>query len=142
MTTCLITNCPIQVRFSLQAFVSFLYSDRVTLCTSGKVLERLLVLGEKYEIAGLKTIAENRLMNRVRKENSARYLALADMHHAAELKGKAMQVVVSNLPEVRKTKDWDLICPDLKDCILEEIANNYKIIKKHKKKNVRGVDLT
>ena len=69
-------------------------------------------------------------MSRVSKENCARFLALADMHRATMLKNTAMRTVLSDLAEVKNTRDWALINSDLKASILEEIGNHYDLVEK------------
>ena len=117
---------------SFQAFVDFLFSDRVSESTTDPILEGLLALGEKYEITRLKTCAEDRLMDAVDKKNSIRYLELAEMHRATWLRKEAMRKIVSNLSEIRKTKAWATIHPALKEKILEEIGDHYNVYEKSK----------
>ena len=108
--------------------MDFLFSDLVSPRTPSTVLEHLLALGEKYEIVGLKAGAEKHLMDLVNMENCARYLTLADMHSAAQLKKTAMMEVVPHLAEVRKTQEWGKISPDLKEKILEEIGEHFQLL--------------
>ncbi|KAL6953833.1 hypothetical protein U1Q18_046963 [Sarracenia purpurea var. burkii] len=68
---------------------------------------------DKYDLGELKALCENVLSNNLSADSAAKTLALADLHHASELKSKTMNYIVTNASKVMSTEGWKTIASNL-----------------------------
>lgn len=65
----------------------------------------LLVAADKYALDRLRKICENHLLGHINKDTVLKTLALADLHHANELKKQSIQFICKNIKSMQGT-DW------------------------------------
>lgn len=56
----------------------------------------LLIAADKYSLAGLKLQCERALAAGVTTENAAEFLILADLHHASQLRRRALEYITQH----------------------------------------------
>ncbi|KAK0410392.1 hypothetical protein QR680_005107 [Steinernema hermaphroditum] len=98
----------------LHEMLFFMYSGRST-NLSNMALE-LLSAADRYQLTGLKDLANHVLRTGLAIDSVCRYLVFADMHSATELKADAIGFISSNLKAVIETDGWKTMVtehPDL-----------------------------
>ena len=87
-----------------KAFVESIYTGRL----SGNILKNeantFLQLGDKYQMGGLKDLAEEEMINQLDRENMVKLLAIGDMFRAQELRAAALKFTKANLAWLRSQK--------------------------------------
>ena len=107
-----------------------MYSDTLPADLSDNAAERLLVLGEMYDIPRLKHEVEEMLLPRLDEYNAIYYLGFASANKAEDLKASATRVILTNFPVVAESDEWrDLIYdkPSLVVDLMDKLARGYKI---------------
>ena len=103
--------------------------------------DSLMIVADKYDLAGLKTMCENALIENLSVENATHTLVLADLHHADKLKSKTLNFIVSKSSKVMKTKGWTRLkrfAPSNPQVIIEVSEALSKALHKEKKIHDRG----
>ncbi|KAL6953834.1 hypothetical protein U1Q18_046964 [Sarracenia purpurea var. burkii] len=99
----------------LQIFAKKSWKKCYVTFTLGKVenldelADDLFEAADKYDLAELKTMCENALCNNLSVDGAAKTLALADLHHANELKSITMDYIITNAGEVMLTEGWKTV---------------------------------
>ena len=85
-----------------RAFVEYIY----TAMLEKDILEReaiaFLEVGDKYQVPGLKELAEEEMINQLTRENMVNLLALSDLYRATELREAAIQFTKLNMSWLRE----------------------------------------
>ncbi|KAL6953838.1 hypothetical protein U1Q18_046968, partial [Sarracenia purpurea var. burkii] len=87
-----------------------------------ELADDLFEAADKYDLAELKAMCENVLSSNLSVDSAAKTLALADMHHANELKSEAMDYIVMNSSSVMCTEGWKAIVADSRSDLLNEVC--------------------
>ncbi|KAL6953835.1 hypothetical protein U1Q18_046965 [Sarracenia purpurea var. burkii] len=74
-----------------------------------ELADDLLEAADKYDLGDLKVMCENALSNNLSVDSAAKTLALADLHHAKELKSITMNYIVTNASDVMSTEGWKIV---------------------------------
>lgn len=84
----------------------------------------LLVAADKYALDRLRKICENHLLGHINKDTVLKTLALADLHHADELKKQSIQFICKNIKSMQGTDwmDYNGAHPDLVAAILSAMT--------------------
>lgn len=86
---------------------------------------KLLAAADKYDLARLRLLCESYLCKAISVATVASTLALADRHHAMELKAVCLKFAAENLSAVIRTEGFDYLkdnCPSLQSEILRTLA--------------------
>uniref|UniRef100_R7W7F9 Speckle-type POZ protein n=1 Tax=Aegilops tauschii TaxID=37682 RepID=R7W7F9_AEGTA len=86
---------------------------------------KLLAAADKYELPRLRVLCESYLCKQISVKSVATTLALADRHHATELKSVCLKFAAENLSAVIRTDGFDYLkdnCPALQSEILRTVA--------------------
>ena len=91
--------------------LEFLYTGAAVKVT--KFAEKLLSFSDKYQLGQLKMRCLEIMANQLSIENACKYLYLANLHSADQLKKKTIAFINLHFLQVRKTTTWaGLICTD------------------------------
>ena len=74
-----------------RAFVEFIYMAKLDKDILVKEAVSFLEQGDKYQISGLKELAEEEMMNQLSRENMVKLLAISDLYRAKELREAAIK---------------------------------------------------
>ena len=110
--------------------MDFFYTDKIPAEISLEMAEKLLALGEMFDLPKLKHLAEEDILPCVSVSTAVFYLVLGDTHNSIDLKGVATRVILTNFPEIAKTDDWTEFAkekPELMAEIMTKLAKGYKI---------------
>ncbi|VDN17349.1 unnamed protein product [Gongylonema pulchrum] len=88
----------------MQELLLYMYSGRCP-NLSTMALE-LLAAADRFQLPGLKDMADQVLRNGLMVESACRYLVFADMHNARELKADAVKFIAQNSSSVISTDGW------------------------------------
>ncbi|KAF7015817.1 hypothetical protein CFC21_029560 [Triticum aestivum] len=86
---------------------------------------KLLAAADKYDLGRLRLLCESYLCKGISVASVASTLALADSHHAMELKAVCLKFAAENLSAVIRTDGFDYLkdnCPSLQSEILRTVA--------------------
>ncbi|KAG2534660.1 BTB/POZ and MATH domain-containing protein 5-like isoform X2 [Panicum virgatum] len=86
---------------------------------------KLMAAADKYELPRLRLLCESYLCKQISVNSVATTLALADQHHAMELKSVCLKFAAENLSAVIRTEGFDCLkdnCPSLQSEILRTVA--------------------
>uniref|UniRef100_A0A0D3FQ16 BTB domain-containing protein n=1 Tax=Oryza barthii TaxID=65489 RepID=A0A0D3FQ16_9ORYZ len=86
---------------------------------------KLLAAADRYELPRLRLLCESYLCKHISVNSVATTLALADRHHAMELKSVCLKFAAENLSAVIRTDGFDYLkdnCPALQSEILRTVA--------------------
>ena len=84
----------------------------------------LLAAADRFQLTGLKEMADQALRSNLSVENVCRSLVLADMHTSKELKSEAIRFIVTNTATVIQTEGWNsMISAHPKLVTLYEVMN-------------------
>nr|CAB3497910.1 unnamed protein product [Digitaria exilis] len=86
---------------------------------------KLMAAADKYELPRLRLLCESYLCKHISVNSVATTLALADRHHATELKSVCLKFAAENLSAVIRTEGFDYLkdnCPALQSEILRTVA--------------------
>lgn len=104
-----------------QEFLCFIYTDRAP--NLEKFAETLLVVADKYAVAKLKRMCEERLCSDLSTNTAAERLAFADMHNARQLKSHAIDFISVNILSVMETEGWKRVSQKQPHLIVEVFQN-------------------
>lgn len=105
---------------TLETFVKYLYTNQVEdKCLS----EEMLFLADKYDVQCLRDRCERFVGQMVCESNAVGYLIKADAANFKLLRKRALDVIITRLPKIRKSEDFKLL-NDHSD-LLNEIYENY-----------------
>ena len=74
-----------------RAFVEFIYTAKLDKEILAKEAVSFLELGDKYQMPGLKELAEEEMMTQLSRENMVKLLAISDLYRAKELREAAIK---------------------------------------------------
>ena len=104
------------------AMIRYIYTDQ-TGCLD-KIGEPLLAAADTYQLVSLKKKCENFLVGNLSMENAVRYLALADLHSAGDLRSCAVHFIATNFHKfVSENVGWNMLVDSLKVEILLSTIN-------------------
>ncbi|GAB2285687.1 BTB/POZ and MATH domain-containing protein 4 [Dionaea muscipula] len=122
----------------LKAILHFIYTDMLveevdldpsTSCSessmSGSLRIKLLEAADKYGLTRLKRLCESCLCKEISVNSVCKVLALADCHHATELKAVCLKFAAENLAAVMRTDGFIYFkenCPSLQSELLKTVA--------------------
>lgn len=86
--------------------MNFFYDDCVPEDLTVDSAEKLLALADKYDVPRLKYLCESVILPKVTPENSLYYVCVGDMHNSADMKAKAIHVILKHFKEIAKTDKW------------------------------------
>ena len=88
----------------------FIYTGLVkeTALTETNVVVELLYATDKYQLATLKDICQDKLRSLLDADNAIEFLILGEKYHATKLKDSAMMEVVHNMPKIADTEDYQI----------------------------------
>lgn len=110
----------------LKEMLTYIYTGRSK--NLKDVAEDLLVVADKYDLEGLKTLCQRELGAKLTTENAADLLALADMHCAKLLKKQAIAFISMWPKDVTRTPAWKNISsthPHLTSEVLDTLASQW-----------------
>ena len=87
-----------------KAFVETIYTGKLSASILQKEAYSFLQIGDKYQIRGLKDLAEEEMINQLDRENMVKLLAIGDMFRAQELREAALKFTKANLAWLRSQK--------------------------------------
>lgn len=82
----------------------------------------LLAAADRFQLAGLKEMADQVLRVSLNNDNACRVLVLADMHGAKELKQEAVRYVAQNKTQVIQTDGWQQMIVSNPALVTEVVA--------------------
>ncbi|KHN86961.1 Speckle-type POZ protein [Toxocara canis] len=88
----------------MQELLLYMYSGRSP-NLSNMALD-LLAAADRFQLPGLKDMADQVLRSGLAVESACRYLVFADMHNARELKADAVRFIAQNSASVITTDGW------------------------------------
>ena len=84
-----------------RAFVEFIYTAKLDKEILAKEAVSFLELGDKYQMPGLKDLAEEEMMTQLSRENMVKLLAISDLYRAKELCEAAIKFTKLNMAWIR-----------------------------------------
>ena len=84
-----------------RAFVEFIYMAKLDKDILVKEAVSFLELGDKYQMPGLKELAEEEMMTQLSRENMVKLLAISDLYRAKELREAAIKFTKLNMAWIR-----------------------------------------
>ena len=84
-----------------RAFVEFIYTAKLDKDILVKEAVSFLEQGDKYQISGLKELAEEEMMNQLSRENMVKLLTISDLYRAKELREAAIKFTKLNMAWIR-----------------------------------------
>ena len=84
-----------------RAFVEFIYTAKLDKEILAKEAVSFLELGDKYQMPGLKELAEEEMMTQLSRENMVKLLAISDLYRAKELREAAVKFTKLNMAWIR-----------------------------------------
>ena len=84
-----------------RAFVEFIYTAKLDKEILAKEAVSFLELGDKYQMPGLKEVAEEEMMTQLSRENMVKLLAISDLYRAKELREAAIKFTKLNMAWIR-----------------------------------------
>jgi len=84
-----------------RAFVEFIYTAKLDKEILAKEAVSFLELGDKYQMPGLKELAEEEMMTQLSRENMVKLLAISDLYRAKELREAAIKFTKLNMAWIR-----------------------------------------
>ena len=84
-----------------RAFVEFIYTAKVDKDILAKEALSLLEVGDKYQVPGLKELAEEEMMKQLNRENMVKLLAISDLYRAKDLREAAIRFTKLNMSWIR-----------------------------------------
>ena len=84
-----------------RAFVEFIYTAKVDKAILAKEALSLLEVGDKYQVPGLKELAEEEMMKQLSRENMVKLLAISDLYRAKDLREAAIKFTKLNMSWIR-----------------------------------------
>jgi speckle-type POZ protein len=90
---------------TLRLFLEFVYSDCLRK-DSDYISTELLILADRYQVAGLKNTCEVALSKTMSKDDAIQLLSTASLYSAKVLMSNAARVVANNLKELVGSEDW------------------------------------
>ena len=100
----------------VSGMLTYLYTYSVP-----NLVEELLIIANKYQIAELHELCEVRLIDNLTVNNVVDLLILADMHNAPYLKHACLWFVFRNSTEVHRTSQWDHLKQKFPSLLIEVI---------------------
>uniref|UniRef100_A0A1I7YDT1 BTB domain-containing protein n=1 Tax=Steinernema glaseri TaxID=37863 RepID=A0A1I7YDT1_9BILA len=104
----------------LHEMLFYMYSGR-SANLSSMALE-LLSAADRYQLQGLKELANHVLRTGLAIDSVCRYLVFADMHSASELKNDAIRFISSNIKAVIETEGWKTMLKDHSALVTEVVS--------------------
>ena len=92
--------------------------------------EKLLALGEMYDLRKLKYLVERVILKSVDKSNAVHHLKQGDKFNSEDLKAFSTRIICTNFPEIVETDEWKALEREKPELIVEitrKIAEGYKI---------------
>jgi speckle-type POZ protein len=115
-----------------RALLHFIYKDVLPdtkelsgLSTSTLLAQHLLAAADQYGLDRLRLLCESKLCENVSTDTVATTLALAEQHHASELKAVCLKFAASNLAAVMQSEGFEYLqksCPTLQSELLKTVA--------------------
>ncbi|KAL5708712.1 BTB/POZ and MATH domain-containing protein 4 [Ranunculus cassubicifolius] len=93
--------------------------------TSDTLVSNLLAAADKYDLDRLRLMCESYLCKDISVNSVAKTLALADRHHAMELKAVCLKFAAENLAAVMRSSGFEYLkenCPSLQSELLKTVA--------------------
>lgn len=93
--------------------------------TSILLAQHLLAAADRYGLDRLRLLCESKLCENVSVDTVATTLALAEQHHAAELKAVCLKFAAANLAAVMQSEGFEYLrdsCPTLQSELLKTVA--------------------
>ena len=84
-----------------RASVVFIYTAKLNKEILAKEAVSFLELGDKYQMPGLKELAEEEMMTQLSRENMVKLLAISDLYRAKELREAAIKFTKLNMSWIR-----------------------------------------
>ncbi|XP_030463763.1 BTB/POZ and MATH domain-containing protein 4 isoform X2 [Syzygium oleosum] len=119
-----------------QALLHFIYKDTLdedeelsipsAFCSPSEMpVAKLLAAADRYNLPRLKLICESILCKGISVDSVARILALAEQHHAMDLKSICLKFAAENLVAVMRSDGFEYLkenCPSLQSELLKTVA--------------------
>ena len=120
-----------------KALLHFIYRDSLpdtkeligSPTTSTLLAQHLLAAADRFGLDRLRLLCESKLCENVSVDTVATTLALAEQHHAAELKAVCLKFAASNLAAVMHSEGFEYLrdsCPTLQSELLKTVAGVYE----------------
>lgn len=118
-----------------KTLLHFIYRDSLPdtkeLAGSSSTLlaQHLLAAADRFALDRLRLLCESKLCENVSVDTVATTLALAEQHHAAELKAVCLKFAASNLAAVMHSEGFEYLrdsCPTLQSELLKTVAGVYE----------------
>ena len=111
---------------AVAAMLKFMYCDVPSEFDDVSPNEQLLIVGDKYDVPGLKRVSENKVLEKLDVNTALQTLQLADCHNAPFLKQSTLAFISVNLRKVMATEEWREMThthPDLMDVVFNSAAH-------------------
>ncbi|CAI4225762.1 unnamed protein product [Auanema sp. JU1783] len=112
--TCIIKDIDYDV---MNELMLFLYSGRAP--SIGSMSLELLSAADRFQVHGLKMMADHVLRNNLTPESCCRHLAYADLYSSHDLRAEAIRYITQNAPQVVKTEGWTFLSQNHPDLVTE-----------------------
>ncbi|XP_071704095.1 BTB/POZ and MATH domain-containing protein 4-like [Rutidosis leptorrhynchoides] len=121
-----------------KAVLHFIYRDELMedelvesrspceICVSETLIAKLLIAADKYDLDRLRRMCESRICKDISVNSVGRALALADTHHATQLKAVCLRFAAENLAAVMRSDGFEYLKenhPGLQSEILKTVAH-------------------
>uniref|UniRef100_A0A914X684 Uncharacterized protein n=1 Tax=Plectus sambesii TaxID=2011161 RepID=A0A914X684_9BILA len=104
----------------MQELLFFMYSGRSP--NLPQMAPELLAAADRFQLPGLKDMADQVLRSNLMVDTVCRILVLADMHTARELKQDAIRFVAQNSSQVIQTEGWSEMVKQHADLVTEVVS--------------------
>uniref|UniRef100_A0A0N5B405 BTB domain-containing protein n=1 Tax=Strongyloides papillosus TaxID=174720 RepID=A0A0N5B405_STREA len=112
----------------VKEMITYIYTD--TSPNLEVMTSEILAIAEKYNLGGLKVMAEDCLCNDLDMENVCEYLEIGEIYNADSLKEKCMDFICMNISGIVNTKSWNSLVikyPLLLNEIIKNLAGVNKL---------------
>jgi len=100
-------------------FVKFFYTGQVDVEILKENVESFLDLGEKYNLAGLKELAEQDMIANLDRDNMISFFLSGDLYNGEKIKAAAKSFLRQNRRSLVETEGWKDALKDRGDLVLE-----------------------
>ncbi|GMT12644.1 hypothetical protein PFISCL1PPCAC_6389, partial [Pristionchus fissidentatus] len=105
----------------MQELLHFIYTGKSPNLSSYAL--DLLAVADRFQLQGLKDMADQHLRSSLVADTASRNLVYADMHNATELRKDAIQFIAANMSSVINTEGWNHLVEKQGPPLVNEIIN-------------------
>uniref|UniRef100_A0A0N5CIH4 BTB domain-containing protein n=1 Tax=Strongyloides papillosus TaxID=174720 RepID=A0A0N5CIH4_STREA len=111
----------------VREMINYIYKDSTSELQQMAI--EILAIADKYNLEGLKTMAEQSLCNTLDIGTVLEYFKISEMYAAKGLKRNCLEFLRNNAPDIINTDDWNAFvreCPELVTDLCKNLLQQYR----------------